>query len=168
MMKSATLLLVPIWFLAQASPAMAKAHWSLTSTDEGPFLTVGEPDGESPVTALRCKPHSGKIQVTLFPEHHVPATLKGEAWVDKAGKPAPWATVVHLASGAVTADAPAKTNPDEMNGGSEVELTLPAASPVMQAFAKTGAIKFTAYGESPHDPPVTPAMAGKLVKTCTK
>lgn len=168
MIKSAVLMLLPILALAPSASAVAKAHWSLTSTDEGPFLTVGEPDGESPVTSLRCKPRSGRIEITLFPEHQVPAQLKGETWVDKSGKPAPWTTTVHVASGAVSADAPGKTNRDEMNGGSEVELTLPASSPVIQAFAKTGAIKFTSYGESPHDPPVTPAMAAKLVKACSK
>jgi hypothetical protein len=168
-MRRATLLAAGLSVLA-APPALAAGHWTYSNSPDGPFMTVGEADGESPVTNLHCKPHAGRIEATLFvfrnPGFH---QKKGaEDWLDKAGKPPPWATTVHVASGAVTLEVPAKTDPDEMNGDWELELALPTASPLVQAFAKTGALRFTAYGESPKDPPIAPAMAAKLVKACGK
>jgi len=153
---------------AGASPALAKSPWRLTIDADGPYLTVGDAESESPATSLHCKPHEGKIGVTLFVERRVADRLKGDTWVDKAGRPYPWPTTVRVVSGPVSADVAAKTSPDEMNGGSEVDLTLAPTAPVMVAFAKSGALKFTAWGETTRDPPVPPALAAKLVKGCSR
>lgn len=154
--------------LAAAGDAQAKSPWRLTIDADGPYLTVGDAESESPVTSLHCKPHEGRIGVTLFVERRVADRLKGDTWVDKASRPYPWPTTVRVVSGAVSADVAAKTNPDEMNGGSEVDLVLSPTAPVVLAFAKTGALKFTAWGETTKDPAVPPAMAARLVKGCSK
>jgi len=151
-----------------AGPALAKSPWRLTIDADGPYLTVGDAESESPVTSLHCKPHEGRIGATLFVERRVADRLKGDTWVDKAGRPYPWPTTVRVVSGAVSADVAAKTSPDEMNGGSEVDLFLSPTAPVVLAFAKTGALKFTAWGETTKDPTVPPAMAARLVKGCSK
>jgi hypothetical protein len=150
-----------------ASPALA-APWRLTVAKDEALLTYADGSGEDATTSLRCAPHSGRIRVTMFLEHRQADHLRGAEWVDKAGRQAPWKTNLSVASGDVNDSFPAAVNADEMNGGSQLDAAIPAASPVMTDFAKTGAIRFTAYGETVRQPKVPAAKAAGLVKACGK
>ncbi|MGA0603061.1 hypothetical protein ACO2Q3_20305 [Caulobacter sp. KR2-114] len=152
--------------VAAATPALARSPWRLASADGETMLTDG--DGEDMAASLRCKPHAGRIDVTFLVDHNLADHQVGDTWADKAGHRAPWAVTVHAASGAAAADIAGKANADQMNGGSEIDLVLPAASPVAQAFAASGALKLTAFGETPKLPPAPAALAAKFVKSCTK
>jgi len=158
-------MLLAALIMAVGVPAAAKTPWRLTD-DGGPMLMAG--DGEDMTASLRCKPHAGRIEVVFLVDHPLADHLQGDVWVDKAGRRAPWAVTVHAASGAAAADLPGKANADQMNGGSEIDVALSAASPVAQAFAATGALKLTALGETPKLPPAPAALAAKLVKSCGK
>jgi hypothetical protein len=154
-------------FSLAASPALA-APWGLTVAKDEALLTYADSSGEDAATSLRCTPHSGKIRVTMFLEHRQADHLMGAEWVDKAGRRAPWKTNLSVASGDVNDSFPAAVNADEMNGGSQLDAAIPTASPVVAAFAKTGAIRLSAYGETVKDPKVPAAKAAGLVKACSK
>ncbi|HWA62229.1 MAG TPA: hypothetical protein VG939_12690 [Caulobacteraceae bacterium] len=150
-----------------AGPAAA-GPWRLHVDGDGANLTNGDSSGEDAATSLQCQGGEGKVTVYLFLDHRVADHLKGSDWVDKAGHPAPWKTPVLVVSGAVAGDFAGEVNADEMNGGSSVEVVIPAASPVMAAFAKTGAIRFSAYGEAVKDAPIPAAKAAGLMRVCRK
>lgn len=154
--------------MAGATPALAKPAWRLISNNGEPYLTMAEPDTDEGGTSLHCKAHSGSLRGSLMLDHAVPSTLKGSDWVDQSGAKAPWKTTIHAVSGAISVELTAKTMPNEESGGSEVEFSISTASPLVQAFARTGAIRFTAYGETPKDPPTPATLAARLVKACSK
>lgn len=164
-MRSVAPALALIAILAAATPAAARSPWRLTD-DGGPMLVAG--DGEDMTASLRCKPHAGRIDVEFLVERNLADHQVGDSWADKAGHKAPWAVTVHAVSGAAAADLPGKANADQMNGGSEIDVSLSAASPVAQAFAASGALKLTAFGETPKLPAAPAALAAKFVKSCSK
>src|SRR6185369_4746598 len=108
----------------------------------------GDDSGEDAATTLMCKPKSGKVAVTFFLEKRV-----GEA--AKAGQ-------LTAVSGAVTAQFAAQSTPEEMYGGTEVHATIPAAAPVLAAFAKSGALRLTAFGGTARGGKVPVAKAAGL------
>jgi hypothetical protein len=159
--------LLALAIAAAATPAIAaRSPWHLGSDDGGPMLSAGE--GEDVTASLHCKAHAGRIEAMFLVEHAVADHLQGSTWMDKAGHKAPWAVTVHAVSGAIAADIPGKANADEMNGGSEINFSVPATAPVAQAFAASGALKLTAFGETPKIPPAPAAIAAKFVKSCAK
>jgi hypothetical protein len=156
--------------LLAAMPAMAAAHWTLRVDAREAVLTTDEGSGEDSATMLRCRVHKGGVDVTMFVNHNE-ATDEPAAdgsWRNKAGQKAPWRTQMTVASGAVSAAVAAKSNVDEMNGGTQVDASVPAAAPVMAEFGKTGKLKLTAYGESSRDPAVPATKAAKFLAACSK
>jgi hypothetical protein len=153
--------------LLAASPAAA-APWRLSVAPDQALLTRADGSGEDAATALRCVPGSGRIVVVMFTQRRLADHLMGAAWVDRAGRSAPWTASLTAASGELAANFPAIANPDEMNGGTEIKAVVPADAPVMAAFAKTGALRFTALGETARDPKVPAAKAAGLIKACGK
>lgn len=164
-MRRTALALALIAIVAGAAPAAARSPWRLTN-DAGPLLVDG--DGEDMTASLRCKPHAGRIDVMFLVNHDLADHLVGDTWADKAGRKAPWAVTVHVASGAATSDLAGKANADEMNGGSEIDASLPSSSPVAQAFAASGALKLSAFGQTARLPAVPAVLAAKFVKSCAK
>ncbi len=159
--------LLALAIAAAATPAIAaRSPWHLGSDDGGPMLSAGE--GEDVTASLHCKAHAGRIEAMFLVEHAVADHLQGSTWMDKAGHKAPWAVTVHAVSGAVAADIPGKANADEMNGGSEINFSVPVAAPVAQAFARTGAVSFSLYGQSTNDPPAPMPLVARLMKVCSK
>jgi len=59
-----------------------------------------------------------------------------------------------------------QAQPDEMNGGSTVEATLAAGSPVLLAFSRSGRLSLTAYGERVEEPPSPTGQAAAFLKAC--
>ena len=166
-MKRLVLACVALPFLA--SPALAaKPPWRLVVDGDGASLTNAIPDSDDAATMLQCRTAEGTVTVYLFLETRVADHLKGAEWVDKAGRTAPWSARLTVTSGGVTGAFPAKANPDEQSGGTEVEATIPASAPVMAAFARTGAIHFTAFGERVKEPPIPAAKAAGLMRVCRK
>jgi hypothetical protein len=154
--------------LLVASPAAAGGPWRLSVAADEAMLTRADGSGEDAATSLHCTPKSGAVGVTLFLDHRLADHLMGDQWVDKAGARAPWKIALTVTSGAVATSGPALANPDEMNGGSEIEATIPANAPVMIEFAKTGALRLIARGETVRDPPIPKAKAAALVAACAK
>jgi hypothetical protein len=145
---------------AQAAPA-----WRVV-VDSGVARLTYDQSGEDETTDLACAPGRGRIKATIFVDHAVADHTVGENWVDAHGRPAPWPTHVKFATPSGSADLPATTMPDEMSGGSEVDVTIPAATLSATAFARGGKVVFTAYGEMTHDPPIPPAKAAMLMAAC--
>jgi len=150
------------------SPAMAAQPWRLSVDGDGASLTNAIPDSDDAATMLQCRSGEGTVTVYLFLERRVADHLMDAQWVDRAGRPSPWSTRLTVVSGAVTGTFPAQANPDEQSGGTEVEAVLPASAPVLAAFARTGAIRLSAYGERVKDPPIPAAKAAALMRVCRR
>lgn len=156
--------------LSAATPALAAPHWTLNTDAREATLTTDEGSGEDSATSLTCKAHKGQVGVIMFVSHEEGSGRPGAdgGRRNKAGQKPPWATQMTVASGAVSARLPGKASPDEMNGGTEVETSLPTTAPVLVEFAKTGKLRLTAYGEASKDPSVPVAKAAKFLAACSK
>lgn len=165
-MRSLFLACVALPFLA--APAMAKQPWRLEIDGDGANLTNAIPNSDEAATMLQCQGGEGVITVYLFIDRRIADHLQGAEWVDRQGRSPPWNTRLLVTSGKLTASIPAKGNPDEESGGTEIEATIPANAAVMAAFARTGAVRFTAYGEVVRDPPIPASKAAGLMRVCRK
>jgi hypothetical protein len=136
-----------------ATPALA-APWTLSVTRQSVMLSDADDSGEDAATTLQCKPKSGRITVHFFLEKRVSDTVK--------------AGTLTVKSGAVSAQFAARATPEEMYGGNEIEATVPADAPVVAAFAKTGVLRLTAWGETARGGAIPLAKAAGLVKACAR
>ena len=159
-------------FVLAAAPALAATSPWTWSHDAGvPSLAAGSQTDGSSVTSLRCRPRSGELEV-IFWIASDPAARKDAHgyWVDaKTGRPAPWFVTARATSGGAVLDDPKGEVDDEsLSHNFEVQLTVPTASPVAQAFARTGAVSFSLYGQSTNDPPAPMPLVARLMKVCSK
>lgn len=155
---------------AMPGGASAASPWTW-STDGGPELAAGSQTDGSSVTSLRCRPHSGALAVIFWIARDPAARQDAHGdWLDaRTGRPSPWFVTAHAASGAAALDDPkGEVDFESLSRNFEVQLTVPTASPVAQAFARTGAITFSLYGQATHDPPAPMALATRLMKVCSK
>lgn len=155
-----------------ATPALAATTAWTWSNDAGvPSLAAGAQSDGSSVTSLRCRAHSGELDVIFWIARDPAARQDAHGdWVDaRNGRPAPWFVTAHAASGAAQMDDPKGEVDDEsLSHNFEVQLAVPTASPVAQAFARTGAISFSLYGQSTSDPPAPMPLVARLMKICSK
>jgi hypothetical protein len=133
--------------------------WSLSHEDGETTLLFGVPaEWEGSPNYLRCKDHSGKVEVEAWADHQVnPNDVGGQE-----------ATRMTVRSGSVEKAFAAHAQDEEMNGGAEVTAMLPADEPVLAEFARTGVLKLTAYAMPSDMPAARPADAAKLLQACRK
>jgi hypothetical protein len=124
-------------------------NWALDATD-GPTLSWGSGDEEEPQQVYSC-PHHGVIQVNFNVDHR------------PHGRTPP----VVLASGATRATATGRAQPEEMNGGAEITVSLPAAAPVFAAFRRSGRIRLQVGSETVTSGVARTSMVTQFLHYCT-
>ena len=153
-----------------AGPAGAQdevAVWTLSLEGEAAYLVYGVPDSDDGRIALSCRKGSGRVTVMAPVTHRVESRLDPSGrWLDARERPSPWPVAVSLRSGSARAELRGQAQPDEMNGGSTVEATLAAGSPVLLAFSRSGRLSLTAYGETVDEPPAPAGRASAFLKAC--
>ena len=137
-----------------AAPAAPAYHWKWVLTINDQAVYIGDASDDESNSVSCQKPLDGKVQFHF----HVDA--------DPPKGPAPWKTRMTVRSGAASITVPAEAQDNEDAGGSDVTIDLPATSPVVADFGKTGELKMSALGHSSDSPPVPVAKAAKLVKLC--
>ena len=168
MIKQSAMRRILLTLLLALSPAAAMAspvRWTLTVDGDGAVLSDGEGDDAS--VRLSCMPEPGKLHVYVQLQHREAVKLRGEAWVNAAGRPAPWRTPLNLRSGTASAVMSAEADDNEDSGGTDVYADLPTGGPVLSAFARSGALTLVAYGETVKVGPVAPAKAARLLRVCS-
>lgn len=164
-------LLIAIACTAIAAPALAQPderRWTLHIDDSLAQLTWAIPDSDDAGPSFSCSPGDGMVKVTQLVEHRV-ATEQPTAdgtWVDAKGRPPPWPGELRLTSGKVSETYAALVQPEEMYGGSFVEAEAFPETPIFEAFAKTGVIVLTSFGESDKPPPAPRASVRALLHAC--
>ncbi|HEY9219865.1 MAG TPA: hypothetical protein VIO94_17590 [Phenylobacterium sp.] len=149
---------------AQAQDEVSRWFGQVTKTDA--FLTFGLPDSDEVELSLSCTRKTGQIRIFFPVETRLADRLRGSTWLDKVGRPAPWPVSVTVASGAQSTTVRGQADANEMSGGSSVTVELSERAPVLQEFAKTGALRLSAVGETVASPNAPKGEARKLVRSC--
>ncbi len=164
-------LLISIACIAAAGPALAQPderQWTLTLGDDLAQLGWAIPESDDGGPSFSCSPGDGMVKVSQLVTHRIATetpTADGN-WVDAKGRPAPWPGELTLASGGVRETYPAIVQPEEMYGGSFVEAEIGPETPVLAAFARTGVIVLTSFGESEKPPAAPTAKVRALLAAC--
>jgi hypothetical protein len=144
--------------LALAAPSLALANaWTLDTQGEAATLTFGSNEPEDDHQTLSCRPGSGEVRIYFRIDHRPSA---------RAGVNQTWTTQVTVASGAVRAALPAQANGEEMYGGTEFNVRLPARSPVITAFSRSGRLRFTGLGRTVTPGAARPAVVARFLRAC--
>jgi hypothetical protein len=153
--------------LAATSPTLAATHWTLDVDGDGALLTTGAPrHGQVGVTAMNCAGGERVADLFFTVRHRVMARMQDDVPVNAAGEAPPWNVRVTVRSGRFVGRFAGHALPDEETGGSSIEATVPMASPVMRAFARTGRLRLTAYGVGPVLPAAPPARVARFARVC--
>ena len=150
-----------------AAQAKEERVWRLYTSSDLISLVYGVPETDDVAQVLMCAPHR-RIRTNFTFEHEVAVRQDGERWLDSAGRASPWPTRLTVSSGDATATLDATTEPDQMNGGSSVSATFSTGGPVMTAFARTGRLRVTAYGETLSLPPAPVARVRRFLQLCSR
>lgn len=164
-------LLIALAAAAVGSPAFAQPdvrQWNLFIDDEVAQLSWAIPESDDGGPMFACAPGDGMVKITQLVEHRLAteAPTTDGAWVDAAGRPAPWAGEMTITSGKLSETYAAVVTPEEMYGGSIVEAEAAPESPVMASFGRTGVIVLSSFGERERPAPAPTAKVGALLKAC--
>lgn len=160
-------LLAALSLIAGSAQAQDQRVWRLYNGPDQVTLVYGVPDTDDVAQVLMCAP-GHRIQAHFTFEHEVAVRLDGDRWLDARGRAAPWPARLSLASGAAAATLDATTMPDQMNGGSTVSATFAPGGPVMTAFARSGRLRASAYGETVTLPPAPLARVRRFLALCAR
>lgn len=164
-------LLITIACTALAAPAFAQPDerlWNLHIDDDLAQLSWAIPDSDDGGPSFSCSPGDGMVKVSQLVTHRVATdqpTAEG-TWVDAKGRPAPWPGELRLTSGQVSETYSALVHPEEMYDGSIVQAEAFPETPIFEAFAESGVIVLTSFGESEAPPPAPRASIRALLNAC--
>lgn len=137
------------------------AVWSFWQTEEGSHLTFAVPESDDTVNYFVCQTGTGSLQASMWADHPIPGDPGPEARTEM--------TQLTVSSGSVSKAYEAVAESEEMYGGSQVTaMQLGLDDPVIQAFARTGAVQFSAFGERTSMPAAPLAEVRKLLDACRK
>ncbi len=142
--------------LAAPSAALAQS-WSLDTRGEAATLTFGTAEAEDDHQTLSCRPGSREVRI-YFRIDHRPA--------GRTGPNNAWTAPVTVASGTARATVTGRATGEEMYGGTEFNARLPARSPVVAAFARSGRIRFTGLGHTVTPGAARPSVVARFLRVC--
>lgn len=154
---SAALVLLVTTGVAQAQePDVADARrWEVSILDDWAALRWAIPDTDDAGVTYACDLRSSVVRVLFY-----------TAGQPREAKPRPWPTKLDMRSGSLHLSAKAEAQVDELTEGTVIEAQLPLNAPILAAFAKTGALTLSAYGETSGAPPAPTADIETFLKAC--
>lgn len=157
--------LLSFTLLAIGLPAAAQDArvWSLVEADKRIMLFYGTPDSDDLWAGFSCRSGSGEAVIHLTLEHQIGVEkTDNEVWMDAQGEPEPWEVKATVAGRRTDASG----HPDEMNGGSTLEIQAPVGGPILTDIRRRGRLKAKAFGEVVDPPPFRKADFDRFVEVC--
>lgn len=140
---------------AQEPDADTNRRWEVSILDDWAALRWAIPDTDDAGVTYACDLRSGVVRALFYTADQPPqARLK------------PWPAKLEIRSGSLRLSAPAEGQIDDLTEGTVIEAKLPLNAPVLTAFAKTGALTLSAYGETSDAPPAPVADVAKFLEAC--
>lgn len=159
----AVCLLVP-----SAAGAQADRFWTL-DIPRAPLdvahLIYLAPTSGAPVLAVSCKKKTGQVIASFDVGGSLAAGRRGDVWVDRIGRPAPWPVSVTLTSGGQTTTLRGQAHPNAQ-GGSTVSVEAASRAPVFDAWKTSAELKLEAMDETVAPPPAKKGLIGRFLRFC--
>ena len=154
------------------APAAAQARpgdiWQMETNTDSVVLHYGVPPerGEQDMPGIMCLPHS-VYQAMLFTDrHHYPVRQRGDDWVNRAGRPAPWPMTMTVGSGVANVTLPASGEMETDDELVMVTANIPTSGPIVTTFQHTGQLRLSAAGETPRLPPAPAPLVRRFFAAC--
>jgi hypothetical protein len=154
------------------APAIAQARpgdiWQLETNTDSVVLHYGIPPsrGEQDMPGVMCLPHSAYQAVLFTDRHHYPVRQRGDDWVNRAGRPAPWPMTMTIGSGAANVTLPAHGEMETEDELVMVTADIPASGPIVTSFRRTGQLRLSSLGETPRLPPAPQGLLRRFFAAC--
>lgn len=155
--------------LALAAPAAGQTPggWTLeipkAPLDVAHLIHAG-PDGR-PILALSCRKNTGQIAASFEASENLASGRRGEVWIDRIGRPAPWAVSVAVVSGPERTTLRGQARPSPA-GGSTVSVEVSDRAPVLAAWRKSAVLRLESLGSAVEPPPARKSLIGRFLGYC--
>lgn len=143
-----------VWTLDTPKPPLDVAH-----------LIYAAPGAPAPLVAVSCRRKTGQVIASFDAAQSLAASRRGETWVDRIGRPAPWPVSVTIASGAARTTLRGQASPNPA-GGSTVSVEVSDRAPVLAEWKKTGALQLEALDETRAPPPAKKGLVSRFLRFC--
>lgn len=140
---------------AQEPDVTDTRRWEVSILDDWAALRWAIPDTDDAAVTYACDLRSGEVRVLFYTADQPPEA-----------KPKPWSAKLDMRSGSLRLSADAEAQVDELTDGTVIEAKLPLNAPILAAFAKTGAMTLSAYGERSDAPSAPTADIKTFLKAC--
>ena len=144
----------PVWTIDTPRAPLDMAH-----------LVYADPAGGAPELALSCRKGTGQIIASFEAPESLASSRRGEVWVDRIGRPAPWPVSVTVSSSAERTTLRGQANPSAA-GGSTVSVEIADRAPVIADWRRTAVLAFSALGANRSPSPPPKSMVGRFVNFC--
>jgi hypothetical protein len=168
-MKTAALFAAALALAALPAAAQDASAWALSlpkKPADTAYLSFRAFGAADETFGLSCQVKTGQIIVHAQIDKRPAASLRGDAWIDEIGRPAPWPVSVTVVSGAAQTTVPGRIRPDDQGDGSGVSVELSDRAPVLAEFGKTGVLSVRALDAVAQVPPASKRDAGRFLRAC--
>lgn len=151
-----------------AAGAQANRFWTL-DIPKAPLdvahLIYLAPTSGAPVLAASCRKKTGQVIASFDVAESLAADRRGDVWVDRIGRPAPWPVSVTLTSAGVSTTLRGQAHPNAQ-GGSTVSVEAASRAPLFDAWKTSAELKLEAMDETVAPPPAKKGLISRFLRYC--